>query len=141
MVAGGALSDRWAPEPWQKMQMAAGYSIGCACLLAAALFVPFSMVQLVLLGAAMFLAASTAGPASATIANLVPPAIHGTAFATLALGNNLLGLAPGPIITGWLADRIGLLDALKFVPLASVAAALVFSMAARTSRPALLPAY
>ena len=59
------------------------------------------------------------------VASLTPAAIHGTAFATLTLANNFLGLAPGPIVTGWLADRIGLLDALRWLPLASVAAALV----------------
>ena len=32
-------------------------------------------------------------------------AISGTAFATLTLANNLLGLAPGPWVTGLLADR------------------------------------
>ena len=60
--------------------------------------------------------------------------IHGTAFATLTLANNFLGLAPGPIVTGWLADRIGLLGALSWLPLASVAAALVFLLARQTSR-------
>ena len=60
----------------------------------------------------MFLAAATAGPAGAMVANLTPAALHGTAFAILTLANNAFGLAPGPIVTGWLADRIGLLGAL-----------------------------
>ena len=45
------------------------------------------------------------GPAGAMVAGLTPAAIHGTAFATLTLANNFLGLAPGPIVTGWLADQ------------------------------------
>ena len=60
----------------------------------------------------MFLAAATAGPAGAMVANLTPAALHGTAFAILTLANNAFGLAPGPIVTGWLADRIGLLGRL-----------------------------
>ena len=37
-------------------------------------------------------------------------------------------------VTGWLADRLGLIGALQWLPLASVAAALVFSFARRSSR-------
>jgi MFS family permease len=91
-------------------------------------------MQMALLGLAMFLAAATAGPAGAMVAALTPAALHGTAFAVLTLANNAFGLAPGPIVTGWLADRIGLLGALRWLPLASLAAALVFLLAAR--RPA-----
>ena len=42
------------------------------------------------------------------------------------LANNLLGLAPGPFITGKLSDLIGLHAAFQFVPLVSIAAAAVF---------------
>ena len=83
----------------------------------------------------MFLAASTAGPAGAMVANLTPKALHGTAFAVLTLANNAFGLAPGPIATGWLADRIGLLGALQLLPFASLAAAAVFLFASRGVQP------
>jgi hypothetical protein len=33
------------------------------------------------------------------------------------VANNLLGMAPGPIVTGALADRFGLAAALQFAPL------------------------
>jgi MFS family permease len=65
------------------------------------------------------------------VANLTPAALHGTAFAVLTLANNAFGLAPGPIVTGWLADRIGLLGALQLLPAASLAAALTFYLASR----------
>ena len=100
----------------------------------AALMVPAGPAQLILLGLAIFLAAATTGPAGAMVAGLTPAAIHGTAFATLTLANNFLGLAPGPIVTGWLADKVGLLEALRWLPLASIAAALVFLSARRSSR-------
>ena len=57
------------------------------------------------------------------VANLTPAALHGTAFAVLTLANNAFGLAPGPIVTGWLADRIGLLGAMQWLPFASICAA------------------
>jgi len=66
------------------------------------------------------------------VANLTHPAIHATAFATLTLANNLLGLAPGPFVTGLIADRIGLLGALQLIPLAGVLAALCFLVGRRT---------
>jgi hypothetical protein len=50
----------------------------------------------------------------------------------LSLANNLLGGAPGPYLTGVLADRIGLLGALQLVPLVSVGAALAFGCASVT---------
>ena len=95
---------------------------------------PAGTAQLTILGLAIFLAAATTGPAGAMVAGLTPAAIHGTAFATLTLANNFLGLAPGPILTGWLADRIGLLEALQWLPVASIAAALVFLGARQSSR-------
>ena len=55
-----------------------------------------------------------------------PHSVHGTAFATLTLANNLLGLAPGPFLTGRVSDLIGLHAAFQLVPLVSLAAAAVF---------------
>jgi len=79
----------------------------------------------------MLLVGGTSGPAGAMVGNLTPPAIHASAFATLTLANNLLGLAPGPFLTGVMADRIGLLGALQIIPLASMAAAVAFAFGRR----------
>ena len=134
MVVCGQISDRLFSKPDQRVRLAAGYCLACALLLGAALALPAGPLQLILLGLAIFLAAATTGPAGAMVAGLTPAAIHGTAFATLTLANNFLGLAPGPIVTGWLADRLGLLGALQWLPLASVAAAVVFLCARRSSQ-------
>jgi MFS family permease len=134
MVVCGQLSDRLFSKPDQRVHLAAGYCLACALLLGAAFAVPPGPPQLILLGLAIFLAAGTTGPAGAMVAGLTPAAIHGTAFATLTLANNFLGLAPGPIVTGWLADRLGLLGAFQWLPLASVAASLVFLCARRSSQ-------
>ena len=77
--------------------------------------------------------------AGAIVANLTPAALHGTAFAVLTLANNCFGLAPGPIVTGWLADRVGLHGALQLLPAASLAATLVFYLASRDTRTELSP--
>jgi hypothetical protein len=57
-------------------------------------------------------------------------------LATLTLANNLLGLAPGPVITGFIADHSSLSDALRLAPVLGLAASLVF-WAARSRRRAL----
>ena len=134
MVVCGLVSDKVFSRPEQRIKLAVGYCLACAVLTGAAFMLPAGPAQLAVLGLAIFLAAATTGPAGAMVAGLTPAAIHGTAFATLTLANNFLGLAPGPILTGWLADRIGLLEALRWLPAASIAAALVFLCARQSSR-------
>lgn len=133
MILCGMLSDRLCrAAPERKIALAVGYCLGSCVLLLAAFALAPGAVQLVLIGAGMFLAAGTTGPAGAMVANLTHRSVHGTAFATLTLANNLLGLAPGPFLTGVLADRYGLAMACQLVPLVSLAAALVFLRAHRS---------
>lgn len=140
MIICGLISDRLFRAAGQRALLSTSYCVGCAVLLAAALSFGPGTPQLILLGGAMFLAAATAGPAGAMVANLTPAALHGTAFAILTLANNAFGLAPGPIVTGGLADRIGLLGAMQWLPVASLAAALVFLAASRSPEPELAAA-
>ena len=93
---------------------------------------PPGPAQLAMLGLGAFLCAASTGPTGAMVADLTPLAIHGTAFATLTLANNILGLAPGPILTGRLADRLGLLGALQLLPIPAFLAALSFAISRRT---------
>jgi len=135
MVMCGMVSDRLARNrPDRKFALAIGFCAACAALLYGGFLLPPGAAQLAVLGAAMFLAAGTTGPAGAAVANLTPLAIHGTAFATLTLANNLIGLAPGPILTGRLADQIGLYEALRLLPVASLAAAVLFLLARASYR-------
>jgi MFS family permease len=131
MIACGIISDRLVNGSVRRALLATFYCLGCGVLLTSALSLGPGTAQLVLLGCAMLLAGSTAGPSGAMVANLTPAALHGTAFAVLTLANNAFGLAPGPIVTGWLADRIGLLGAMQWLPVASLCAAIVFVTAAR----------
>lgn len=68
------------------------------------------------------------------VARLTPKAIHSTAMATLALAYNVLGLAPGSIVTGALADRLGLTVALELLPRAGIASAVVLLIGVRYMR-------
>lgn len=124
MILCGILSDRRARvDPVGKVNVAIALSLSSAILLGLAFFSPPGPAQLVLLACAIFGVAGVAGISGAMVANLTPVAIHGTAFATLALANNLIGLAPGPWLTGVVADRIGLMGALQLLPIACLGSA------------------
>ncbi|NJD35413.1 MAG: MFS transporter [Betaproteobacteria bacterium] len=128
----GALADRLCRHcPSRKITLAVTYILICCSLLALAFQFAPGMPQLVLIGLAMFFGAGIMGPTGTMVANLTPPAIHSTAMATWALSNNLFGLAPGPFVTGLLADRLGLDHALQMLPLAGVAAAAVLMVGVR----------
>lgn len=130
MVLCGMLSDRMAQlRPERKIKLAMAYSTGSALCLFMALQLPSGAAQLFLLGIAMFLVAGTTGPAGAVVANLTPLALHGSAFAALTLAHNLIGLAPGPILTGRVADTLGLLGAFQLLPVTCVAATFAFALA------------
>jgi MFS family permease len=130
MVACGAITDRLSrDQPLRKLRMAILFCLASCILLTLAFRLPFGGAQLLLISLGLFFAAGTAGPASAMVANLTPVAIHASALATLTLANSLLGLAPGPVLTGVVADRIGLLGALQLLPLIGLVSAAVFSIA------------
>ncbi|MDT4791197.1 Hexuronate transporter [compost metagenome] len=133
MILCGMLSDRMCRNaPDRKIALAIAYCAISCTLLSIAFHMQPGMPQLVVLGLGMLVTTGTSGPAGAMVANLTHPLVHGTAFATLTLANNLLGLAPGPWLTGVLADRFGLDHAFQLIPLISIAAALVFCVARRT---------
>jgi MFS family permease len=77
-------------------------------------------LQIALIAVGAFFTGGTTGPAGAMVANLTPASIRATAFGTLTLANNLLGLAAGPLVVGAIADKVGLVDAMKVAPLVSV---------------------
>ncbi|MCY1178961.1 D-galactonate transporter [compost metagenome] len=127
MILCGILSDRLCRKaPERKISLAIAYCLITSLLLSVAMLLPPGVVQLVVIALAMLVVTGTFGPAGAVIANLTHPAVLGTAFAILALANNLLGQGPGPYVTGLLADAFGLDRAFQVIPLVSIAAALVF---------------
>ncbi|WP_432082836.1 MFS transporter [Streptomyces sp. WAC 04229] len=132
MIGGGMLADRLgrrvAARKWTMSIVCSG---GSVVVLMSAFHLPAGPLQLGLIGVGSLLCNATAGPAAAMVANLTPAALSATAFATLTLANSLLGLAPGPALTGVIADRTGLLGALRFVPLAALASCAVFALGRR----------
>lgn len=123
----GMLCDRLGRDrPDRKVSLAISFClIGCA-LLMFALRLDAGLLQLILIAFGMFIAIGTNGPSSAMVANLTHASVHGSAFATLTLANNLLGLALGPLVVGKLSDHIGLQAAFQWMPLMSILAAMVF---------------
>ncbi|MFA7761586.1 MFS transporter [Streptomyces sp. NPDC048723] len=127
MIAGGIASDRISRRvPIRKWAVAISCSVGSLVLLMTAFRLPAGPAQLLVLALGALLCAGSAGPGAAMVANLTPAAIAATAFATLTLAQSLLGLAPGPAVTGMLADRLGLLGAFQLVPLVAIAATAAF---------------
>ena len=127
MVFWGMISDRLAKQGKpRKVTLAAGLCMLCFVLLTVGFAAEPGQEQLILIAAGLFVAAGVTGPSGAMVANLTHPAVHGAAFALLTLANNLLGLAPGPVVTGALADSLGLDVALRLIPVVSLAAAACF---------------
>ncbi|KIG02986.1 MFS transporter [Caballeronia concitans] len=132
MVMCGMLADRLGKHVRErKWSTAIAFCLACFVLLAVGFRMPAGPLQLLLIGAGMFFSAGASGPSGAMVANLTPPSIHSSAFATLTLANNLLGLAPAAFLTGVLADRIGLVGALQLVPFAPLLAAFAFFIGRR----------
>lgn len=132
MIVCGRVADRLGRRDGTlKPALAALYCVATFGLLGLAFWAPHGPVQLALIGLGMFCAAGSTGPAGAITADLTRVGVHGTAFAVLTLINNLLGLAPGPVLAGVIADHAGLLTAFRVIPLISAASAAVFWLARR----------
>lgn len=132
MVVWGSLSDRLSKgRPQRRPVLAAALGLATFVLLQAALFLPHGVPQTLCAVLGLFCAGGTTGPAGAIVADRTPPLLHGAALAVLTLANNLLGLAPGPAVTGALADRVGLQTALQVAACFSLFAAGVFWLSGR----------
>src|SRR3954447_9118500 len=105
MIVCGAITDRLSRTvPIRKWTTAIVYSLISLIGLGIGFSLQPGGAQLLLLAIGIFFAAGTSGPAGAMVANLTRESIRSTAFGTLTLANNLLGLAAGPLVTGILAD-------------------------------------
>ena len=128
----GMLSDRLGRvRADRKTSLAISFCLGSCLLLSAAFALPAGTVQLVLLCLGVFIVIGTNGPSMAMVANLTHNSVHSSAFATLTIANNLLGLALGPLVIGKVSDHLGLHGAFQLMPLMSIFAAAVFFYAKR----------
>jgi fucose permease len=133
MIGGGALVDRFSlRDQRNRLRLPALYALGSALVLGLALWLQPGHLQLVLIGLGLMIGAGFSGAAGAVVADLTHASIHATVFATLTLANNLLGLAPGPLLTGWVADLSSLQTALQLVPLVGILAAAAYIIGARS---------
>ncbi len=132
MIACGWLVDRRGLRDIRnKLRVPAVFAVTACVLLVLAFAQPPGPLQYVLILAGMFVAGGHSGAAGAVISDVTHPGLRATALATVVLGNNLLGLAPGPVIIGRLSDAYGLKFALSLAPLVCLLAAACFLMAAR----------
>ena len=117
----GVITDRISKDSSVKRwTMAICYCLLLGALLEIAFRFPPGNLQLAFLASAVFFLASSFATCGPIIAGATSPAIHGSAFATMALFNNILGLAAGPFLTGVIADAIGLQVALRWLPVVAI---------------------
>lgn len=135
MVVCGVAADRAEQRGrGKRISLAVAFCLFSFVAIGSAFLLQPGASQLILLGIGMFFVTGIAGVVSAVIADGTDAAVHATALAVLAVANNLIGLAPAPIITGLIADRLGLPIALALVPLASLGAAAAFHRCGRHYR-------
>jgi sugar phosphate permease len=131
MIAGGLLADRAGRARGRtKLQFAGVYTLASFTVLAIAFALPAGPVQMALLAVGTLLAGAHSGVAVSAVVDVTHAGLRATAIATVALFNNLLGLAPGPYLVGVLSDAIGLKSALTLMPAAGLFASACFLLAA-----------
>jgi MFS family permease len=133
-VVWGAVVDRAGrDQPRARL-----YAMATLCIATLAVLAPtFALslapgVQFTLIALGGFLMTCTVGPVSAVVTHVVHPGVRATGLSVLALFQNLLGLAAGPLIVGALSDAYGLDTALCLTPAFGVVAAVAFLLAGRT---------
>lgn len=136
-VVWGNLADRAGrKQPRRKLHV-----VTAACLLTLALLsfafgaLPPGGLQFALIAVGGFTLTCTLGTAPAIVMDVVHPGLRATAAGMVALIQSLLGLAAGAFVAGALSDAFGLQTALAVIPVASLGAALLFIVAARSYEP------
>lgn len=133
IVAWGHVADRMGrANPRAKLIVPAVCLVATAAFLSPAfgLMAPGGVqFALILLGGFVLTGASGSVPSIAI--DVIHPGLRATAAATVAVVQNLFGLAAGPFIAGWLSDSFGLATALAVMPLFCLLAAAALLAGAR----------
>lgn len=141
VLAGGVGAVFWSTvadrlsirRPCARLYVPALVAVLTTVLLCPALaLLPPGTFQYALLVTGGFVMAGTIGPAAAVVVDVTHPGLRATASAVLALTQNLLGLAGGPLLTGLLSDQYGLQRAMSAAPVFCLLAAAMFLLAARS---------
>lgn len=117
---------------WRLIVVAGLCLLSTLIFLAAFGLLPPGPAQFGLIVLGGFVMTCTVGPISAVVFDVVHPAVRSTGGAVLSLTQNLLGLAVGPFLTGWLSDLWSLAAALAAVPVFGLLAAAAFVRAMRS---------
>jgi predicted MFS family arabinose efflux permease len=104
-----------------------GFAFGAARL--GVVLTPQVQFSVIALGG--FFMTCQAGVVAAVVMDVVHPGVRSTGASVLSLAQNLLGLAAGPFIAGWISDAWSLEAALAVMPVFGVLAAGLFMVAAR----------
>ncbi|WP_088310898.1 MFS transporter [Novosphingobium sp. B 225] len=132
-IAGGAIVDRFARErPANRLRLSGLFALILGLAMLAAFLLPLGPLQLALIALGFAVSTSYLGPALAAAGDVTPEANHATTYALISLAYMLLGAAPGPILTGYLADASELSLALGIIPVLAVAGGLFFFAAAKS---------
>jgi MFS transporter, Spinster family, sphingosine-1-phosphate transporter len=124
-VAGAVAADRLAcRDPRYRLLVPAATASATALLLGLGFgVVPPGGLQLAFLIVGAATTTAAVGPVAAVVVDVVHRGQRASAVAVLVVAQNLLGLTIGPVLTGALADRIGLTAALAAVSLLGLVAA------------------
>ncbi|MGJ7512041.1 MFS transporter [Variovorax sp. GT1P44] len=132
MIFGGGMADRLSRNhPRRRALVPAAYSVLTAVILIIAFALPPGPLGLGLVFLGALFAAAHGGCSGAIVCDVTHPGVRATVTATMTLANNLIGLAPGPIIVGVLSDLFGLKVALTVTPVLAVVAAIFFILVSR----------
>jgi predicted MFS family arabinose efflux permease len=133
MIFGGGMADRLSVRhPRRRALVPAAYSVLSALVLVVAFSLPPGPLGLGLIFLGALFAAAHGGCSSAIVCDVTHSGVRATVTATVVLANNLLGLAPGPIIVGLVSDAFGLKLALTVAPVFALGAAVFFVLASRS---------
>jgi MFS family permease len=122
----GIAADRFGRRrPERRWSAAIAYAVIAMVCLMIGFQLDNGPTQLALLGIGAFFCSGFSGATTAVVASLSHPSVHASAFGVGTLANNVFGLALGPLVVGLLSDRLGLLGALQWVPLAYVVSIVV----------------
>jgi MFS family permease len=133
MFLGGRITDALSQHnPKNKGLLPAVYCLASAVILCTAFSLPPGAVGLALLFVGAMFVGGHSGVGPAIVTEVTNPAIRATAIATIVLADNLLGLAPGPVLVGAISDHSSLRFALEIVPIASIVGAFFYMLASRS---------
>ncbi|MEJ8810062.1 MFS transporter [Variovorax ureilyticus] len=138
-VVWGAIADRAGRKrPAAKLQVTAVVCIASAAVLALGFgaehvgLVLSKQAQFALLAFGGFLMTCSVGVVAAVVIDVIHPGIRATGASVLSLFQNLLGLAMGPLVAGFLSDAWSLEHALIAMPVFGLLAAGAFMRASRS---------